>query len=170
MAEPNKAVNNQLDNEVISARKSLKDKVLAPTDNTWMQIMRYVVVYGVVAAVNWGILYASTIIFDGEAMVGVVQLKYILNVIASLTSGLVNFALSKIWVFNETKTSSNLIGFLVFTAIGAIGLVLDTLTFYIFTHIVDWGDGLAKLMAIIVVFFATFFIRKYVLFTGKKRA
>lgn len=154
-----------------SKRERVKNVAMAPTDNTWIQIMRYVVVYSIVASVNWGILYLSTIIFDGEILIlGALPLKYIFNVVASLTSGAVNYFASKVWVFNEQNTSNNFIGFLVFTAIGAVGLVLDTLTFYIFTDVVNWGDGLAKLISIVVVFFATFFIRKLVLFTDRKRA
>lgn len=171
MAELTKKEDNQLDNTLPTRKRDkVKSLALAPTDNTWLQIMRYVVVYTLVAIVNWSILYFSTLLFNGDYLLGSIPLKYLFNVIASLTSGAVNYFASKVWVFNEQNVSSNFIGFLVFTAIGAVGLILDTLTFYIFTDVVNWGDGLAKLISIVVVFFATFFIRKFVLFTDKKRA
>ena len=90
------------------------------------------------------------------------------SVFSSLCAGGVNYLLSTIWVFNQSKVKNKPLEFILFTAIGGIGLLLNVFFLWILTDYIGLYYMFSKVIAMILVFTLIFFIRKYVLFTTKK--
>ena len=90
------------------------------------------------------------------------------SVFSSLCAGGVNYLLSTIWVFNQSKVKNKPLEFILFTAIGALGLLLNVFFLWILTDCIGIYYMFSKVIAMILVFTLIFFIRKYVLFTTKK--
>ena len=90
------------------------------------------------------------------------------SVFSSLCAGGINYLLSTIWVFNQSKVKNKPLEFILFTAIGALGLVLNVFFLWILTDCIGIYYMFSKIVAMILVFTLIFFIRKYVLFTTKK--
>lgn len=90
------------------------------------------------------------------------------SVFSSLCAGGINYLLSTIWVFNQSKVKNKPLEFILFTAIGALGLLLNVFFLWILTDCIGLYYMFSKVIAMILVFTLIFFIRKYVLFTTKK--
>ena len=90
------------------------------------------------------------------------------SVFSSLCAGGINYLLSTIWVFNQSKVKNKPLEFILFTAIGALGLLLNVFFLWILTAYIGLYYMFSKVIAMILVFTLIFFIRKYVLFTTKK--
>lgn len=90
------------------------------------------------------------------------------SVFSSLCAGGINYLLSTIWVFNQSKVKNKPLEFILFTAIGALGLLLNVFFLWILTDCIGIYYMFSKIVAMILVFTLIFFIRKYVLFTTKK--
>ena len=90
------------------------------------------------------------------------------SVFSSLCAGGVNYLLSTIWVFNQSKVKNKPLEFILFTAIGALGLLLNVFFLWLLTDCMGIYYMFSKIVAMILVFTLIFFIRKYVLFTTKK--
>ncbi|MCQ2349509.1 MAG: GtrA family protein [Paludibacteraceae bacterium] len=159
----------QIKENIKNRSEKAKAAALAPTSNTALQMLRYVVVSLAAAAVDWLVFAACTWIFgETDRFLGI-QFKFYFTTISSLLGGIVNYVMSKRWVFNQSKMSNRLMEFLFFTLIGGIGLVLNIVTLKIFADFIGMNARVAKIISIVVVFFSTFFIRKYCLFNDKKK-
>ena len=90
------------------------------------------------------------------------------SVFSSLCAGGVNYLLSTIWVFNQSKVKNKPLEFILFTAIGALGLLLNVFFLWVLTDCIGIYYMFSKVIAMLLVFTLIFFIRKYVLFTTKK--
>jgi len=90
------------------------------------------------------------------------------SVFSSLCAGGINYLLSTIWVFNQSKVKNKPLEFILFTAIGALGLLLNVFFLWLLTDCMGIYYMFSKIVAMILVFTLIFFIRKYVLFTTKK--
>ena len=90
------------------------------------------------------------------------------SLFSSLCAGGINYLLSTIWVFNQSKVKNKPLEFILFTAIGALGLLLNVFFLWILTDCIGLYYMFSKVIAMILVFTLIFFIRKYVLFTTKK--
>ena len=90
------------------------------------------------------------------------------SVFSSLCAGGINYLLSTIWVFNQSKVKNKPLEFILFTAIGALGLLLNVFFLWVLTDCIGIYYMFSKVIAMILVFTLIFFIRKYVLFTTKK--
>ena len=90
------------------------------------------------------------------------------SVFSSLCAGGVNYLLSTIWVFNQSKVKNKPLEFILFTAIGALRLLLNVFFLWLLTDCIGIYYMFSKVIAMILVFTLIFFIRKYVLFTTKK--
>ena len=86
--------------------------------------------------------------------------------IASLLAGLLNYALSAIWVFHKTekKASKSLLQFAIFTLIGAVGLAINIGITTMLTNYCGVYYLISNTIAQIVVFFFNFFMRKKIVF------
>ena len=80
-----------------NAMESIKTILFGKTDDTKVQIARNAVVEGVRYATNMLILWTLTEFVLGKEYLGVS------TAIASLLAGLVNYALSSLWVFHKVE-------------------------------------------------------------------
>ena len=147
-----------------NAMESIQTILFGKTDDTKVQIARNAVVEGVRYATNMLILWTLTEFVLGKEYLGVS------TAIASLLAGLVNYALSSLWVFHkvEKKAEKNLLQFALFTAIGAIGLGINVGITTFLTRQMDVNYLISNTIAQIIVFFFNFFMRKHLVFERKK--
>ena len=145
------------------AMESIQIILFGKTDDTKVQIARNAVVEGVRYATNMLILWTLTEFVLGKEYLGVS------SAIASLLAGLVNYALSSLWVFHkvEKKAEKNLLQFALFTAIGAIGLGINVGITTFLTRQIDVNYLISNTIAQIIVFFFNFFMRKHLVFERK---
>ena len=145
------------------AMESIKTILFGKTEDTKVQIVRNAVVEGVRYATNMLILWTLTEFVLGKEYLGVS------TAIASLLAGLVNYALSSLWVFHkvEKKAEKNLLQFALFTAIGAIGLGINVGITTFLTRQMDVNYLISNTIAQIIVFFFNFFMRKHLVFERK---
>lgn len=148
----------------MSAMESIKTILFGKTEDTKVQIVRNAVVEGVRYATNMLILWTLTEFVLGKEYLGVS------TAIASLLAGLVNYALSSLWVFHkvEKKVEKNLLQFALFTAIGAIGLGINVGITTFLTRHVGINYLISNTIAQIIVFFFNFFMRKHLVFERKQ--
>lgn len=134
------------------------------TEDTKVQLFRNVAVECVRYTVNMRVLWFLNDILLGAKFLAVS------TVIASVTSGLVNFILSSVWVFHkvEKKADKDLFQFVLFTAIGAVGLGINVAITTILTNRLGLYYLVSNTIAQIVVFFFNFFARKKIVFERGK--
>lgn len=131
-----------------------------PTDNTLIQLLRYTFVGGTAFIVDFGLLYVLT---------EYLNLHYLYSATLSFIAGvIVNYFLSKIWVFQKGKVSNRWIEFLIFALIGIIGLGFNNLFLWIFTDKLHIYYMISKILTTLIVYLWNFFARKLILFNGKK--
>ena len=124
---------------------------IAPTENSLLQFIRYGFVGGIAAVVNIGMLYILTNILK----------NYIIANILSFTMGLiVNYVLSKKFVFSKEVEVSKLKEFLIYAVIGVVGLIFDTLLLWLFTDKIGIYYMVSKILSTIIVFVWNFVARK----------
>ncbi|HLI83933.1 MAG TPA: GtrA family protein [Bryobacteraceae bacterium] len=130
--------------------------------NAWQrlrtQFLRYAVVGGLAFAVDAGLLWALT------AFAGI---YYLVSAAVSFSAGLVvNYLLSRFWVFDRRSLSSTTLEFTIFTLIGIVGLGLNQLLMWGFTEKFGLYYMLSKCFAAGFVLLWSFGARKWVLFSG----
>jgi putative flippase GtrA len=129
-------------------------------DNVLVQLFRYTWVGGLAFIVDYLSLYLLT---------EYAEVYYLLSAGIAFVLGLtVNYVLSTLWVFSNSRLSNKLSEFVVFTIIGIIGLGLNEVIMYICCKSFNIHYLISKLFSTVVVFLWNFFGRKYILFTNKK--
>jgi putative flippase GtrA len=124
------------------------------------QFLRYAVVGGMAFAVDAGLLWTLT------ALAG---FHYLLSAAISFTGGLVvNYLLSRFWVFNRRTLSSTTLEFTIFTLIGIVGLGLNQLLMWGLTEKLGLYYLLSKCFAAGCVLLWSFGARKWALFSGAR--
>lgn len=128
-----------------------------PTQNSFLQFFRYGFVGGWATVADWGVLYLLT---------EWAKVHYLVSgVIAFVVGLLVNFLLSKKFVFSgEKNTHSSSTEFVVYAIIGVIGLIMTEIIMYVLTDILNWYFMIPKIIATGVVFVWNFMARKIVLY------
>ncbi len=122
------------------------------TNNTLIQFFRYLFVGGFAAVVNIGMLYVFT---------DVLHFYYLLsNVLAFLLGLIVNYLLSKKFVFQEKTSLSKTKEFIIYAIIGVIGLGIDTVFMWLFTDKIHFYYMVSKLVSTAIVFIWNFGARK----------
>ena len=139
------------------ARTILRGLLHDKTSNTFVQLFRYTIVGGLAFVVDFGSLFAFTEYLGIHYLVSA-ALAFILGLIT-------NYLLSLMWVFNQRSLSSPLTEFLVFTAIGLIGLGMNELLIWSFTEVVGFHYLASKLFSTGIVYLWNFFARKFMLFS-----
>lgn len=126
------------------------------TDRLLVQFVRYFFVGGFAFVVDFGLLYILT---------EYAGLHYLLSATLSFISGLlVNYIISCIWVFSNSKFKSRLVEFLFFAAIGVVGLLLNDALIWLFTDCIGTHYMFSKIVAAAIVYLWNFFARKYLVF------
>ena len=141
-------------------RLGLRGLLVTPTDNGSLQFLRYVGVGGVATIADWGVLFLLT---------ECAEVYYLVSAIFSFITGLiVNYTLSKIFVFNNKAVKVRVkpvIEFLSYGTIGVVGLGLTELILYLLTDIIGVYYMLSKVIATIVVFLWNYLARKKLLYS-----
>lgn len=144
-----------------SLRNLLQNLFLNPTENTLVQLFRYVFVGGIAFVADFGCLFLLT---------EYAGLHYLVSATISFIVGLaVNYILSTLWVFKEGKVKNRYVEFLFFALIGVIGLGLNALIMYVFTDLLSVYYLLSKIISTVLVFMWNFLARKYLLFNPEKK-
>ena len=126
-------------------------------NNGLVQLFRYIWVGGFAFIIDYGCLYVLT---------ENVGLNYLFSAAVALTLGLVvNYILSIIWVFSDSRLNNKIAEFTVFASIGVVGLFLNEAVMYICSEILYLHYMISKLCSTGVVFFWNFFARKLILFS-----
>ena len=126
------------------------------TDRLLVQFVRYFFVGSFAFVVDFGLLYILT---------EYAGLHYLLSATLSFISGLlVNYIISCIWVFSNSKYKSRLVEFLFFAAIGVVGLLLNDTLIWLFTDSIGTHYMFSKIVAAAIVYLWNFFARKYLVF------
>ena len=126
------------------------------TDKTLLQLFRYTFVGGFAFIVDFGLLFILT---------EYAGCHYLISAAIAFIAGLlVNYALSKLWVFNKSNYSNKLTEFLLFALVGIIGLGLTELLMWCFTTLLGIYYILSKMMTTAIVYLWNFFGRKYLIF------
>ena len=124
-----------------------------------LDLIKYFGVAIVAALVNIGMLYVFTDLF---------YINYLISNILSFTLGLlVNYVLSKKFVFKESKMNK-ILEFIIYAVIGSIGLGIDTLVLWLFTSKFKIYYLLSKIISTGVTFIWNFSARKIVYFITNK--
>ena len=125
-------------------------------NNVFLQLFRYTFVGGFAFVVDFGLLYILT---------EYTALHYLLSTSLAFIAGLiVNYAISKLWVFDKSAIRMPTMEFIVFTIIGITGLAFTDLLMWLFTEKVGMFYMHSKVITTIIVFFWNFFARKYIIF------
>lgn len=126
------------------------------TDKLLVQFVRYFFVGGFAFVVDFGLLYILT---------EYAGLHYLLSATLSFIAGLlVNYIISCIWVFSDSKFKNRLVEFLIFAAIGIVGLALNDALIWLFTDCIGTYYMFSKIVAAALVYLWNFFARKYIVF------
>ena len=135
------------------------DKLLRDsTDNIFIQLFRYVFVGGTAFFVDVFFLYVFCDVFG---------IHYLISAVFSfLISVLVNYALSKKWIFDQANLENKVLEFNLFLLISTVGLVFTEILLYFFTDIVGIYYMFSKFIATVIVLFWNFLARRY-MFYGK---
>ena len=139
---------------------SFSTKIFGKTDSTGIQMARNVCVEIVRYLTNIGILW-----YLNDYLLGPDWLA-VSTFVASLLSGLVNYALCSIWVFHKKRESAGrgLLKFAVFTLIGAAGLAINIGITTLLTNRCGVYYLISNTIAQVTVFFFNFFMRKKIVF------
>ncbi len=128
------------------------------TEDIYIQLFRYLFVGSVSAILDISILFILT---------EYVNLYYLVSATLSFViGGIVNYVLSKIWIFTKNKYQASK-EILFFFIIGFIGLLFNGIVLWILTTTFNLWYILSKIIAIFIVFLWNFLARKYLLFTAK---
>ncbi len=135
--------------------KIVKEK----TENTRVQLFRYLIVGGLAFILDYGTLFTLTYYY---------RINYLISAAIAFFLGLIfNYALSTKWIFYDSRLKNKVTEFSIFTIIGVTGLVLNELIMFIGYDIFHIHYMISKLISTGLVFLWNFFARKYILFTKK---
>ncbi len=140
--------------------RQMTEKILkGKTGNIWIQIFRYLVSGGVAFIVDYATLYALTE-WGG--------LHYLLSSSISFLLGLiVTYIFSIFWIFDVRSREKKWEEFLIFAAIGLVGLALTELFMYLFTSLLDLHYLISKIITTILVTIWNFTAKKLMLFSKR---
>ncbi len=133
----------------------IKQLILHKSDKITVQFVRYAVVGGVATVVDWAVFFCSmSFLFTG----------YITALVVSFSLGtLVNYILSRAWVFNVGRTQI-LPEFIYFTLIGAAGLILSVVVMRFLVEVLVFIPMAARIITTVVTLIWNFTARKFLVF------
>lgn len=142
--------------------KGLVNRLLkGDTDDTLIQMFRYLQVAFLAFLVDFGALYLFTE-FGG--------LHYLVsNALAFVLGVSTNYLLSIRWVFKNSALKDRKSEAVIFVAIGVAGLGLNEVFIWFFTEVTHLHYMISKIISTGVVFFFNFFVRKFMLFNKKEQ-
>jgi putative flippase GtrA len=137
----------------------IKKILTGKTNNTYIQLLRYLFAGGVAFGVDMGILWFLT---------DKVHVYFMISSTISFLVGLiVSYLISVLWVFDEKRIEKKAIELTIFAAIGGVGLLLTTLFMWLFTSVLFVYYIYSKILTTAIVFIWNFIAKKKILFTKK---
>ena len=134
--------------------------IIKKTNNGFIQFVRYGLVSVIALAVDFGGMVLLVELFS---------IHYLVAATVSFISGLVvNYLLSRAWVFTERKYESRVKEFIIFTGIGIVGLLLNNSIMWLAVEKIGIYYIFSKIIATILVFFWNFGLRKMLVFKEVK--
>ena len=134
--------------------------IIKKTNNGFIQFVRYGLVSVIALAVDFGGMVL---------LVELLSIHYLVAATVSFISGLVvNYLLSRAWVFTDRKYESRVKEFIVFTGIGIVGLLLNNSIMWLAVEKIGIYYIFSKIIATILVFFWNFGLRKMLVFKEVK--
>lgn len=138
------------------ARHTWQALLFGATGSLRHQFTRYLVVGGLAFVVDFGLLYLLTE-FAG--------LHYLISAAIAFLFGLItNYCLSLLWVFDRRTMDNAAIEFVIFTAIGIVGLGLNEVIIWFVREKIHFHYMIAKMISAGIVLIWNFGARKSVLF------
>lgn len=126
------------------------------SNNTLLQLFRYTFVGGLAFMIDFGLLFALT---------EYAGFHYLFSATISFVAGLiVNYLLSKVWVFTRSTIAKRELEFLIFAVIGIIGLLINNLFLWLLTNVIGLWYMFSKVLVTIITYLWNFFVRKLILF------
>lgn len=148
-SQPMKQDNN---NDTSKPHAIWQQILLGNTSNWFIQLLRYTIVGGIAYIVDFGLLFLLT---------EYAGLHYLLSATISFIAGLVvNYLISREWVFGSSKLSNQWAEFAIYAFIGIIGLVLNLALLYVFTEWLNIYYLLSKIFTAALVMLWNFFARR----------
>ena len=143
----------------IETVQMIKKIATGKTNNTYIQLIRYLFAGGVAFVVDVSILYVLT---------EFAHIHYMISSTISFTVGLIiSYLISILWVFDEKRIEKKTVELTVFAAIGGVGLVLTSSFMWLFTSILLLHYLFSKILTTAIVFLWNFLAKKRILFTKK---
>lgn len=135
----------------------VRSRLLCSTDNVWLQLFRYTLVGAFAFFVDFVTLYGLT---------EFLHIHYLRSAALAFVAGLTtNYFLSIVWVFNKRSIANRWFEFLVFAALGIVGLGLNEITMYLLTELGGFYYLVSKIGATVLTYAWNFASRKLLLFT-----
>lgn len=132
---------------------TFKAFIKANPDNTYIQFLRYIVVGGISFVADAGTLWILEHWLD----------YLIAAAVAFIVGLIVNFVLSKLFVF-QSKKNNSVLEFAVYAVIGVVGLGLTELLMYVFTDKMGLYFIISKIITAAIVLVWNFVARKVILY------
>ena len=134
----------------------LKKLFFEPTKNGMIQFFRYAFVGGIATVVDWAVQYVLTVLW----------VHYLIAAVFAFLSGLlVNYFLSKIFVFKAQEAKVNALWeFVIYAVIGVIGLGITVGLMFILTDVAGLYFMLSKVITTVIVLFWNYFARKVIIY------
>lgn len=130
------------------------------SNNGFVQLIRYGFVSVVALAVDFGGMVL---------LVELLSVHYLVGATMSFTAGLiVNYVLSRLWVFDESRYNSKTSEFVAFSLIGIAGLLINNGIIWLSVEQIGIHYAISKMIATGVVFFWNFGLRKIIVFKQVK--
>jgi putative flippase GtrA len=133
----------------------LHGMLVAPVENTLLQLPRALVASALAALLDMAVLVALVQLLGWHPLFAVT--------VSYLLGGVLQYVLSALWVFPAAPQSVPL-GFLAFTVLSLGGLVVTWLTMFGLNDVAQVNYAVAKVVALGLAFCWNFFSRKYLLF------
>ncbi len=126
------------------------------TQKLTIQVFRYLIVSGISLLVDTGVLAALTELLG---------LHYLVSAVAGYLTGLVvNYALSRAWVFHSSKLESKTAEFAIFVAIGLIGLGVNELILWGWVGLFGLHYVYGRMVSAVIGYTWKYVARKWLLF------
>lgn len=137
----------------------IKKIVAGKTNNTYIQLLRYVVAGAVAFTVDASVLFV---------LKEYAHIHYMIAAAIGFLVGLVvSYLISVLWVFDEKRIEKKSIELTIFAAIGGVGLLLTSLFMWLFTSVLLIYFMYSKILTTGIVFIWNFIAKKKILFTKK---
>jgi putative flippase GtrA len=135
--------------------KFIKEILVEKTNLLQVQLFRYLIVGGLAFVVDFIVLFL---------LVNYLSVNYLVAAGISFLLGLLaNYLLSISWVFNQEAKSSISQSVLIFVVTGVVGLGINEVFMYTFTHLVGLQYLLSKIFTVPIVLLWNFLSRRYLL-------